>query len=437
MKRFCAFFALLLVIIMTFSGCAGVIVDTDSLLSPPRPEGELYKISEVLEKSTNEKFILKYPLSGEYRSAFVLKDINRDGTDEAFVFYSTTNESIVNMHITLIKKQNGEWVFGGDFKCAASGVETVEFHDMNNDGVEEILVGWSVYGTVDKSIGVYALSGGMFVQRATEKYTKFLCGDINGDGEKELFLTHLDTVNKRSFAKIIKISSIGIAELGYCELDGLITEYKNPVIGKTADGESAVYIDAVKTQGAITEVVVLGSDGVRNGRVIDPENMVYTGREQNVAIMDIDGDGVYEIPSLTVITLGSGTADHVYRTDWYALGRSGIVPKVSAIMNYNDGYYITIPEKWMDKITVTRDTANRARTISVIDSETGMSGSPLVTVSVIPRSENTTPQPALNQVEITRTETMIYVATIGNYEGAEAVTIEEFKTLFHLLGGKN
>ncbi len=437
MKRFSALFTLILVIIMTFSGCAGIIVDTDSLLSPPRPEGELYKISEVLEKSTNEDFSLKYPVSGEYRSAIVLKDINRDGVDEAFAFYSTTNESVVNMHITLIKRLEGQWTFIGDFKCAASGVESVEFHDMNNDGIEEILVGWSVYGTVDKSIGVYAVTDNMFAQRVTESYTKFLCGDINGDGERELFLTYLDTKNKLSFAKIIKITSDGIAELGTCELDGLITEYKTPVIGKTADGENAVYIDAVKTQGMITEIVVLGESGVRNGRLLTAENTLHTDRELNVSIMDIDGDGVYEIPRLSVITLGSGTADHVYRTDWYNVGQLGEALKLSAIMNYNDGYYITIPEKWFDKITVTRDTAARSRTISAIDAQTGMSGAALVTVSVIPRSENTTPQPALGQVEIARTDTMIYVASVNTYEGAEAVTIEEFKTLFHLLGGKS
>ncbi len=427
---------ILCVTMLFLSGCTGIVGAVDELLTPPRPSGELYFIQQALDDSVNEKYTLKYPVSGDYRSAFVRKDINGDGENEAFAFYSTTSDNIVTMHVNLILKKNGEWTSVGDFKCVATGVDMVEFSDMDGDGVFEIVVGWSIYGSVDKSVGVYTVKNNVFAQRIIESYTRFLCRDIDGDKKSDLFLTYIDAANQRAIAKLIKLSDKGTEEIGSCELDGKVTAHSAPIVSKLLGGETAIYIDAVKGDGMITEVL-----GVSNGKMYNAlENqkggsVMSTYRASGVSIMDIDSDGVYEIPLLELITQGGGIGDDVYKTYWYAYDGEYLVLKCAAIMNYADGWYIEIPEKWEDRITVIRDTANRERIFMRIDEETGNSAEVVLKIRVVPIA---TPIESITSFgfetfEITRNEEYYFAASYNQMSLPESLTKQEITDMFKLI----
>lgn len=427
--------AVLCVTMLFLSGCTGIVGDIDELLSPPRPSGELYFIQRALDESVNEKYVLKYPTSGDYRSAFVRKDINGDGETEAFAFYSTTSDNIVTMHVNLILKQNGAWKSVGDFKCVATGVDTVEFSDMDGDGVFEIVVGWSIYGSVDKSVGVYTVKNNLFAQRIIESYTRFLCGDIDGDGRSDLFLTHIDTANQTAVAKLIKLTDKGTEEIGNCELDGNVTAHSAPIVAKMLGGQTAIYVDAVKGDGMITEILGISGGKMFNALAKDGGAAMTTHRSSTVSIMDIDGDGVYEIPMIELMTQGGGIGDDVYKTYWYAYGEDYLALKCTAIMNYADGWYIEIPKKWEDRITVIRDTANRERIFMRIDEETGNSAEVILKIRVVPIA---TPIESItsfgfNTFEITRNDEYYFAASYNEMTMPESLSKEEIIAMFKLI----
>ncbi|MEE1197961.1 MAG: hypothetical protein U0K54_02305 [Acutalibacteraceae bacterium] len=426
----------LVLVMLLLSGCTGIVGTVDELLAPPRPTGELYFIQKALDDSVSGDYVLKYPLSGDYRSAFVRKDVDGDGTVEAFAFYSTTSENIVTMHVNLITKLKGEWTSVGDFPCVATGVDTVEFSDMDGDGNFEIVVGWSIYGTVDKSVGVYSLKNNVFAQRIYESYSRFMCQDIDGDKRNDLFLTHIDTVNQQATAKFIRINDKGAAEINTCPLDGLVTSHLQPVVSKLMGGEMAIYIDAVKGDGMITEVL-----GLKNGKLYNAlENQsggstMSTYRASNVLIMDIDGDGVYEIPLLELITESGNPNDNIYKTYWYAYDGEYLILKNSTIMNYADGWYIELPPKWEDSITIIRDTAKRERIFMRIDDETGISAEVILKIRVVPIS---TPIEDINSYgfetfEITRNEEFYFAASVNLMTFPESVTKQEIIQMFKLI----
>lgn len=434
-KRICAIF-LISVLIFSLCGCSFREATDDSLLKPPRPMGEMFEIQQALENAVTEKYTLKFPTSGDYRSAIFPKDINGDGKNEALAFYSTVADNAVTMHVNFIINQGGEWRSVADFRLVATGVEAVDFKDMNGDGTAEVLVGWSVYGTVDKALGVYSFDGGKFTQRAMENYTHYLCEDIDNDGNMELFVSHLDSKNESATAKLIRLTDSGLLELGNCPLDNTATSYYKPIVGKLTNGNIAIYFDAVKGSGLITEVLQIKDSVMTNALTPIDAPPISTYRASSVEIRDLNGDGVYGIPMPILLTQTPGSeSENIYLTEWYTVGYDKLDYSLSALMNYVDGYYIVVPEKWKGKITVTRDTPNRIRTVMAIDEKTGNSSDVLVRVQTVLIDQKLTDGAVKleNATEIARKGEYCYMVFVGDGKSAAAVTLDEFKNLFKVL----
>ncbi len=423
-----------LMMVAILSGCDTITADADPLLAPPKPEGELYDIRAALEKSVAGDFSFKYPTKGDYRSAIVLKDINADGIDEALAFYSTTNDNVVNMHINLIANTENGWFSVGDVKCVASGIDYVKFVDFDYDGTEEILVGWAVYGTVDKSVGVYSATGGRFTQRLLEGYSACTVTDLDGDKNRELFIISLNTKFQTGTAKLIELNKTGVEEIGSCAVDGMVTSYNEPVISTIPGGRFAVMIDAIKGSGMLTEVLYVESGKLLNAS-FNPEDSSSdkTYRPTTDPIRDINGDGNYEIPNPAVIA--DTKSDSTFqKTPWVAFDGKEFTHVLTAIMNYTEGYYISVPTKWENTVTVVSDTVYKTHSVMRIDPETGNSAQEIVRVYAYPTNDAgtgyTMPQGA---VELTRNGGNIYYCIIGDYIGAESVTLEEFRHMFGVL----
>ena len=160
-----------------------------------------------------------------------------------------------------------------------------------------------------------------------------------------------------------------------------------------------------------------------------------TYRASTVSIRDIDNDGVYEVPTLELMTQGGTTGDDVYKTYWYAYGSDYLALKCTTIMNYADGWYIEIPKKWEDRITVIRDTANRERIFMRIDEKTGNSAEVVLKIRVVPI---TTPIESITSFgfktfEITRNEEYYFAASYNEMSLPESLSKEEIIEMFKLI----
>ena len=199
-------------------GCA-YVNNPDQLLAPPELTGEMYPIAQALKESAGSGYKLEYPTAGVHRSAVVLEDINADAVFEAFAFYSTNDDEMINMHINAICQRDGKWVSVANQTIVATGVETVEFCDLDGDGTEEILVGWEVNGNSEKQLSVFAFAGDSLVQKMLQPYTGFLCCDLDGNGVNEIFVHLLNTAERTNKATIYSYNGDGMAQTAGCGLD--------------------------------------------------------------------------------------------------------------------------------------------------------------------------------------------------------------------------
>ena len=370
-------------LVLSLCGCDFVKTDMAELFSPPTLTGDFKDISRVIDKTAGSGYTLKYPVRGEHRSAVVQYDINNDGKNEAFAFYSKTDGDVTTMTIQLVRNQKGEWVDGGTQTIVASGVDMVQFCDLDDNGTSEILVGWQVYGTSEMQLAVYGYSENTFVQRLLQRYTTFMTCDLNGDEKSSVLIIDINTVEQRNTAALYALTDSGVIQTGICELDSKLQSIGMPIISELSNGKPAIYLDAIKGVGAVTEVLIENKGGLTNPLFdFETRENIRTLRSSSYAVTDINGDGILEIPvQENVPSVASDVlAEKLYLTNWCSFDGENLTVQTTAMINALDGYYFTIPSKWRSRIAILKDTENRLREIYVYDNKNALIGESLICI---------------------------------------------------------
>ena len=95
---------------LLLTGCSfGATID--SLLVPPGLSQEQEQIYQALQNAVGKDIKLQYPTSGDYLSAFILSDFDRDGAEEALVFYDKTGLSAAEntLRMNILDKDGSSW----------------------------------------------------------------------------------------------------------------------------------------------------------------------------------------------------------------------------------------------------------------------------------------------------------------------------------------
>jgi hypothetical protein len=431
----------LLLSLLLLSGCSDFNITADDFLSPPKASGEMYKIEKTLKEHIKTPYTLKYPTAGEYRSAYILSDLTGTGNENfAIAFYSTTNEeNSTFMNLTLMQKVDEKWLSVSDIVVNAVGVEKVDLADLNGDGIKEIIIGWNVYGGMDKKVTAYTLNGIKLVPTMQENYTSFMCCDLFGDGKKELFLIHHDTLTATAVAKCFSLEGDEIKKTSSCTIDGTVLSFNEPVFTKLPDGTPSIHVDATKGAGMQTEIIYY-----QNGTLLSAfhnpltENYVHpTYRNNTVASLDINGDKYLDIPLVKpfdafITALDETTLNPI--TIWSTYNGQKLTETMQAVMNYTDGYYIELPKEWIGCTTVNIEIENRLRSVFLWDTENNSIVSELVRIRAISEVNWDKPDNGFNEyVEIARHKGTVYAAMFSNYNGVEKITPTELKNIFHII----
>lgn len=318
-RRLIASVIMLCLLAAAFTGCSGAKMKSPmGLMRPPLSAGVDSELKSAFlaaatgkgKAASSSDISLISPLSGDYRSAFVLHDIDNDGVDEALVFYKLENEPSKE-HMNVLDNVNGKWVSVGDFSGTGTDVNFVRFVQMTETGYPAILVSQSLYeNDSSKILSVYVCTGTeekLTVKNVcTEVYSIMENIDVDSDGQLDIFLIQQDLTNNnspRSTAKVFKMNASGtLDEFGTARLDGGISKYCSIQTDKvSASSPLRIYVDAIKGDAqAITEVLYWSTSSkslVTPMFSLDTQSNMFTARSELLASQDYDGDGIIEIPS--------------------------------------------------------------------------------------------------------------------------------------------
>lgn len=340
-------------------GCSITDIGSDSLLRPPKTMGDEAEIEHLISKTAKNGYTLKYPKSGNYRSAIIMNDLDGDKTDEAIAFYRE-GEDVARIHMLVMYSDNDKWKLSSDSITETTDIDCVDFANVSGGDTLEILVGYSTYAQNVNLLSCYSYSNGKTVGiKAGQKYSRFYCGDFNSDKKDEVMTLSLYTAENEANAPMLEYDGKKgtLYSKAVAPMDPNVIKYKN-IAYSEADGAHAIFVDGEFAAGELnTQIIYYNKElSLLRNPLYKEKTKSFTQRSCNVICADADGDGVFEFPEVQKLPRSDKepaetVADRITWNSFSAKDES-YAPKFNMIVNYNFEYTVKMPENWINN-TVT------------------------------------------------------------------------------------
>lgn len=354
----------------------------EGLLAPPRLSEEQNAIYDALSSHlSGQSMRLVYPQEGENLSAFTLCEL--DGTEggEAVVFYEPSSASAASpVKMAVLDQREEGWQVADDFTLEGSGVQDLSILTL----IDGPAFGVSLDYAGDSGsnlLCLYGLEGEEVRQIGAFTFQEKSIGDFTGDGIDDLLLLYTadDPVGQSSAqAGLFRWQEEeGFVEINSCPVNPDMGRYER-LLAADEDGQARFYLDGYRGNTMVTEVIRLTKDTLENETISLGEYPQRPG----LLSMDVNGDGLVEIPSQEPLPGYTGEEDPLYLTRWYRLEEGEYHPVWSGYVNSQFSYQFIFPEEWEGKVTVQwNQTTNEAVFIQMED------GYPLFSLRAVPVSD--------------------------------------------------
>ena len=435
--------AMALVLALTLSGCSFVGLDAQTLMHPPKPTGEKADIHALLESKTDGKMTLKYPRSGDYRSAIITHDMCGDKNDEAMAIYQKGDETS-GTNIMFMKK-DGKWVDMGSFSNPSAQVDKVCFGDLDGDGKDEVVVGWGSSLNNTSTICVYYYKNGKMNELQLEQaYTELAVMDFDGDGRDEIFTANVSVGDQPALARLFRVKDAAVEVMGSCRMDSGVTKYASVQAGLINEKQNGIVLDGVKNADSlVTELLYWNKKSkVLESPFYDAKTQTanYTMRNTSVVSKDINGDKIIEVPIVSLMPGHSGekTDDTAYITNWhrYDTQTNTFVRVMSMVLNYSDGYWFLMPDMWRGKVTTKMDTVTRTITFyewKAAGKNLGTAGAALLKIQVFSQKEWDSGTGTAGFYKLLDSDNAVFAASSPSPDNALSLSIGDVKSSFELI----
>ncbi len=377
MRKAIAVTTVLLSLCLLLSACSfQPFKPVEELMHPPYDSDRNQDLLQAFHASVDGTPVFIAPAGGDYTSAIVMKDFDLDGEDEALVFYKIKSVSDT-VRMNVLELSNSEWQSVADVKGSGTAVESVQFARMDENG--SFIVCWRVGTTAGRILSVFCKEKGgtSFKELATEPYAVMTVADIDGDGFEDVFYIsqESDSNGTRNTATLMKLGkyhsgSPQTVVLDSVRLDSNVVRYSPIHFSDPANpAASSLMTDAVKGENSmITEVIRWnGETGELEVPFLDKNTLTNTAtlRSSLIPSMDIDGDGVVEIPIQHPMAEDSSSlpqqtnetpAEPITVTEWMEEKNGSLNRKVTTAVNEKLSYIYTFREEDVGRVFIREET---------------------------------------------------------------------------------
>lgn len=366
--------------LLLLCGCSAAV---DDLLTPPKLTAEQNEIYTALINSVGQSVKLRYPRSGDYRSAFVLQNLDNEPDDEAMVFYenSSVQSGESSLRLKFLDKHDGKWEAVYDMACAGSEIYSVSFTTLGGTGFVDIIIRYTLLNQTEKVFSVLKYDSVKPEQLYTSSYSCLEVYDMNDDGLNELLAVSTDKINNISTAVLFTEGENGFEKLSETTLCGGSADYIRVTKGKLSDSRTAMFLDYSKGGGQSgTDVLycygnsLYCPDSIGDNPAAGRISRLVNNYMSEIYCYDIDGDGFVEIPSTTPLP-GYETRtkpEQLCAVMWYTVSDDAFVLEHYSYFSGKYRFALLFPNRWRGFVTAMPDFDRNEIVFMSYDPENGL-----------------------------------------------------------------
>lgn len=411
----------------------------DGLLKAPMMTAQQKEIHEALTSVTGSEIVLKYPKNGDNRSAFVIQNIDDEPTEEAIVFYqhTTVDKDGGTVYVNILDQDtSGQWRSVVDFKGLGAEVDRIFITPLEKGKTPSIIIGYQAISSALNTFQVYSYDEECLDTVYNDNYTFLTVMDLNNDGFYNIFKASIDSESGVTQGFVIEQDKGEFKTLAKVNMSEYTSSFSRCVEGKTADGKEALFIDVLKTDGDLMTDIITESYGTfQNVATVFKEKISEkTKRPSGYNALDVDGDGVCEIPNVKTVT-GYDDSDslRMLLTTWSSFNSNyTLKAKYTGYYSINDGYFFKMNSDMIKGVTVKTDEKTGETVFYKYDEKTKKDDNELFRINVVNNSEYENYR-ALGYMLISEQGQLKYVVKRSGVDDPLCLKLDDIKKSFYIV----
>ncbi len=414
-------------------GCSLDLLDNTADLRPPKATGSEAEIQDCIDELSGGSYTLKYPNTGDYRTAIIMYDIDGDNTEESIAFYMTDDKTAGINIAVLDKGADGTW-YASMFSSSYSEIDRVFFCDLDGDGTHEPVIGWNNYGAQPSYITAYVKSGSAYKELGIEQtYTDAVAGNFTDNNFDSIMLFSLESTAQSACAALITMNDQkdNLKLASTADMDSNVVEYESITKGYVDKSTIGVVVDGRDASShSITQVLYCDySSNLVNPFLED----TALRRDTGLVSTDINLDGIIEIPTYSKMSSGEDEDDSEVSSCviWNTCDtdNQSLEDVMYTIYNESGGYLIEI--SYEEYLNYTARQSGSALSVYEWDGDTGELGSLMFTVTAFAQEEYTS-QVSAEYTQLAEDDGTVYAVRT---ESGSAFSAQDVAQRFSLSGG--
>ncbi len=412
---------------------------TDGLLKAPMMTEQQQKIHEALTNVTGNEIVLKYPKNGDNRSAFVIKNIDDEPTEEAIVFYqhTTVDKDGGTVHVNILDQDSsGQWRSAIDFKGLGAEVDRIFISPLENGKPPSIIIGYQAISSTLNPFQIYSYDEESLNTVYNDTYTFLTVMDLDNDGLYDIFKASIDSETGDTQGFVIEQSGSEFKTLAKVNMSEYTSSFSRCTKGKTADGKEALFIDTLKTDGALmTDIITESYGAFQNAAIVFKEKISdKTKRPSGYNTLDVDGDGICEIPSTKTMAGYSDTdSARLLLTTWNSFNSDyTFKTKYTGYYSINDGYFFNMSSDMIKGATVKTDEKTGETVFYKLNKIANNSDTELFRINVVNNSEYENYR-ALGYMLISEKGQLKYIVKRSGVNDSLCLKLDDIKKNFYIV----
>ena len=358
-------------LLVCLGGCA--VGSIDELYSLPQPQEQLSQLQTLIDAEVSAGSEYSAPTAGSQRQSVQLVDIDGDGYNEALAFLKNRSTAPV---ICIYRVENGQYVPACTITGEGTAIGRVEYYDLDGDGTLEIIVAWKI-STDIATVNAFSVRGWNPTVLLSANCREFLVGNMTDTENPEVMTLNFSdeggVVNMYSTDRAGETSSVS------APLSASLTSADRFRYASIAGGVPALFVEGHYQEDDevwyLTDIFTASDGRLKNITLSSDTGNSSTARAASVFSLDINNDGVMEVPCSETVFRQPKISSDYYVYDWLSFDSEGNSTLCASTYHcYSDGWFYVIPEEWRDSFTVRRETGKtgeRTVVLSTVDESSG------------------------------------------------------------------